>query len=503
MRRLSARTAGRAGVVLFAVATAWACGSNGSGSTYAVGTDASTSSSSSGATSSSGSSGAGPHDGSTDGGFNLGCTPLSACQVSCRDGGTTSVSGIVYDPAGKVPLYNVIVYIPTTAVQPIATGASCDQCGGEVTGNPLVSALTDAKGHFTLTDVPVGVELSLVLQLGKWRRQVTVPAVSACVDTVLTDKNTMRLPRKQAEGDIPRIAVATGGADPLECLLRKVGIDDSEFATAGGSGRVHLYAGSGVPGNTPPLVATSSFASTLNMGASLADAQTLWGTAANLEAYDIVLLACEGQQNAGTKPSSALQAMSDFEDHGGRLFASHWHDYWFENGPAPLPSTGTWTDLTRPPPDPSAGSIDTTFPKGQAFHDWLANVGGLDSSQKLDINQPKHNLDSVMNGAQQWVTLANPNATPAGTTAVEYMSFNTPFEADAGSQCGRVVYSDLHVSSGATDDAGVPLGDRTGVPFPSGCITTDLSPQEKALEFMLFDLSSCVQSDQTPPQPPQ
>ena len=53
----------------------------------------------------------------------------------------------------------------------------------------------------------------------------------------------------------------------------------------------------------------------------------------------------------------------------------------------------------------------------------------------------------------------------------------------------------MHVGAASNDY-------KKGNSVPGGCTIQDLSPQEKALEFMLFDLSSCVLSDNKPPAPP-
>ena len=71
--------------------------------------------------------------------------------------------------------------------------------------------------------------------------------------------------------------------------------------------------------------------------------------------------------------------------------------------------------------------------------------------------------------------------------AVQYLTATTPISSSGG-QCGRVVLSDIHVSNGGMG----ATSDMPNVPFPRGCVTTELSPQEKALEFMLFDIASCV-----------
>ncbi|HEX7479232.1 MAG TPA: carboxypeptidase regulatory-like domain-containing protein, partial [Polyangiales bacterium] len=155
------------------------------------------------------------------------CAGLQCAVHSCSSG-TTSISGKVYDPAGKNPLYNIVVYVPNEPVAPLKAGASCDACADLYSGKPVAVALTDGTGAFTIKNAPDGANIPLVVQVGKWRMQTKVANVVRCQDNPQPDKS-LRLPKNHTEGDIPNIAISTGGADTLECLLARIGVDKAEY----------------------------------------------------------------------------------------------------------------------------------------------------------------------------------------------------------------------------------------------------------------------------------
>jgi hypothetical protein len=413
------------------------------------------------------------------------CQGLECKRVACDDPTVkTTLSGKVYDPAGANPLYNVMVYIPggpngDAELPPIKEGVSCETCGS-VALSPLVSAITNEKGEFTLENVPVDKDVPVVVQVGKWRRKVKIDITKKCTDNEVPDRE-FRLPKNGQEGDMPHIAVTAGGCDALECLLRGIGVDDSEFVPGDSTaGHIHVFKGEGGKG-----VAGSPSA-----GGTAADpfSGALWNDSAKMAAYDMVMMSCECGENNQNKGGDvgrpgARAAMWEYANMGGRIFATHYHYTWFKNSPQ-----DDWKQLA------SWGGgfggsdtydVDQSFPKGQALAQWLMNVNASASLGKIQLTDVTNSLSSVRAPAQSWIA--------HGNTDTRYFSFNAPTDAPEDQQCGRAVYSDLHLM-------GISAG---GQSFPQGCPAPGgLSAQQKALEFMFFDLSSCVQADSKPPVAP-
>lgn len=402
-----------------------------------------------------------PIDGSKGDG-DVPCSGLECLRADCGAGEKTTLTGRVYDPAGANPLYGVLVYIPSGPLAPLGSGATCNACG--TTPASLATARTDAHGDFVLDDVPVTSDLPIVIQTGKWRRAIKVDATRKCAENKVPDK-VARLPKNGGEGDMPHFAVTTGGCDALECLLRGIGIDVSEFVPgANTTGHVHAFNGEG--GVFPGAPAAGGTVANPTGG-------ELWNSSAKMMNYDTVLLSCECSESnenkgGGVGAPGARQALWDYANAGGRVIATHYHYTWFKNSPQ-----NDWNQIAAW--NASGGSsglhdINTSFPAGTAFADWLVATNASTTPGKITLTDVTNSVTSVNAPAQSWIT--------AGSVP-RFFTFPTPI---AGTACGQVAFTDVHMM-------GISSG---GQAFPNGCPSPGgLSAQQKALEFLLFEMSAC------------
>ena len=184
------------------------------------------------------------------------CVNLCRQQVTCPASGDTTITGIVragtppqFGPAD--PIYNAIVYVPNATVAALPGRRLLRPCGTPALGvaagqrphrrRRIVHPAQRAGGH----QHPAGHPGWAVAPPDRDPDGHRLRQHGA-------DREQTRLPRNKTEGDIPLTAVATGNVDTLECVLRKMGIADSEFTTPAGTGRVHMYRvnGASAPGGT-------------------------------------------------------------------------------------------------------------------------------------------------------------------------------------------------------------------------------------------------------------
>jgi hypothetical protein len=381
---------------------------------------------------------------------------------------STTISGTVYDPrtTNALPLPNVLVYITTGPVAPLPAGVQC--LTYTAPSGATSYAYTAVDGTFTIKKVPTNSAYTLVIQAGKWRRQFPTTVGTSAITGL-----SLHMPSNHLQGDIPRIAIATGYADGVECVLHDMGIADSEFTDDTGTinpgGRIHLY--------------QATFGGGTTISPSTPFDTALSGDSATLNSYDMVMFPCEGGPYVQT--NAALLNMVNFMNAGGRFFASHFSYVWLDPDypyNSQFPPVANWhPEFTYPQPDPGVGTVNTSFTDGATLAQWLQNIGATYQGQpdQVQISTLRHDIDSIIPPTQSWLTLND----PVDSNPVMQFTFNTPVGAPAANQCGRVLFNEYHVTNLLTQ----------GTIYPAECPSGPMNAQEEMLEYALFDLSDFVQ----------
>jgi hypothetical protein len=388
------------------------------------------------------------------------CVGLCKQQVACDGGMQTTITGRVV--AGTIaqygtpdPVPNVLVYVPNAPLQPFPPGVACG-CP-QASGDPLVYTTTAVDGTFSLVNVPVGNNIPVVIQLGRWRREVQFNINNQCTSSAVGD---IHMPRTKTDGlnnqaDIPFTALSTGNVDTMECVLLKMGVDQSEFTNPSGTGRINLYMGNGsdVTGGAPPEA-------------------NLTGTVAELDKYDQVLFPCWGMP-VDKNPGDLANVVA-YTTAGGRMFATHYSYTWLYTN-NPFDTTANWTNVNQMQFNQLTGVIDVTFPRGKTFGDWMTLIGAANGNPPtFAITSPRHDFDAPVAPSLRYVYSQNNGQFPL------HYTFDTPWNQK--NVCGRVIYSDFHVA----DTTG------GGQVFPNECPAGGMNAQEKALEYMIWDLAACL-----------
>jgi hypothetical protein len=471
-------------------------------------------------------------------GSNVPCGTLCQQQVACDGGMTTTLTGTVvaatlskYLPTGVTygdPVPNVLVYIPQSPVAAFVPRAKetaaqqCSTCGADVSGNPLVQTTTAYNGTFTLSNVPVGSSIPLVIQLGRWRRQFVVNITNSCAANQVNASGMpvgiLMMPATQAQGDIPLTAISTGNVDAMECVLLKMGIDSTEFTinttTTPKNGRVHMYLGNGAVsslGGTP--------AETVLMGTS-----TSTGTYNN---YDQAILPCWGvdpttNNSVNKKTAAELANLVTYGNAGGHFFATHYSYAWlYDNNP--FNTTAQWDVNADTSISSMTGVVNQSVPPTTpattpgVFVQWLNYIGALSNSSgtatppnpaDVTIANARHDVDNVLLQSVEWIDGNDPNPGENNAAMLLHYTFDTPVGVTTG-QCGHSIFSDFHVANSATGTGTCKQnsdcssdtctrGACAAAQFPSQsdiatyCGAIPMTSQEKILEYMIWDLASCV-----------
>lgn len=392
------------------------------------------------------------------------------------------ISGIVTAPNAEDPIPGAVVYLTATMPAAQPDGVSCDRC--DLPAGVLAYSTSDARGRWSFVrGVNASGTFFLVVQKGRFRK-VSPLTVRSCVATTVPAAAT-RLPGSRMEGEIPRILVASGTTqsqldrpntgdwtyDDIGRVLRRIGVTEFDRAE-------------------PCRQATNTTNVTTvdcPFGSILADN-------ARLRRYNVIVAPCgalgfnhswQVLDNASNRVIATN--VRDWLRLGGRLYTSD-TAYGLLARSAPSLVTfagGTTLSLSRDPANigvggsPSTPRMYTGRVNDDALRTWLSDRGSLAMDGSIALTgfiSPWVAIDSVpmttrvaVDAEVEWYT-----QTMGMTMAAGRRPLTVSADYTEGGGCGRVVFSSYEVDNRAASSA------------------APLTPQERVLEYMLFELGGCL-----------
>ncbi len=328
-------------------------------------------------------------------------------------GVTTTVSRHGLAPNGTDPLYNALVYVPnggaapTYGVTAFTAGVHCGQCGerGDA-ARRWCSTLTGVDGTFTLQNVPVGSEHPAGdparplappghhphrRRLRQHRARLAYtgcrrPAGSArtCRGTQASERTTSR-----------SWPSSTGSVDALECVLRKIGIDRTEFSDPlhgrhrprpALQGRRRPRGGNHLGGDTAGRTSSGAArprSTSTTWSTSPARANEYQKTAAQQHRHQL-----HQRRRAHLRHPLQLRVVSP------TTLPLHRHRE-LERRPGDSP-----TDQDR--------LHQHELPRGQALAQWLQTVGASTTYAQMPLNTLRYDFNGVVRPTLLWVSLGAP-----------------------------------------------------------------------------------------------
>jgi hypothetical protein len=104
---------------------------------------------------------------------------------------------------------------------------------------------------------------------------------------------------------------------------------------------------------------------------------------------------------------------------------------------------------------------------------WLDGLSPSGTLGELSVTQGQNGVQAVSAPAMRLLY---------GDSPVTVQAFSVDLPLGPGPEpCGRMTATELLTAAG-----------DSVAPFPSGCTSQGLSPQEQALAFLIFDLGACL-----------